>query len=205
MFTGLIEETGTITTIKQSSDSVKLAVTADVTVQGTNIGDSIAVNGCCLTATKVIRRGKSKGYEFNLLRETWNVTNLSMLKCGASVNLERALALGQRMGGHFVTGHVDALGKIRKWEKQGKDWLLNVDVPSALMSGLVLKGSIAVDGISLTVANLRKRSFSVWIIPHTRLNTNFRTRKVGDSVNLETDLLGKYVSVSYTHLRAHET
>jgi riboflavin synthase len=193
MFTGLIEETGTITTIKQSSDSVKLAVTADVTVQGTNIGDSIAVNGCCLTATKVIRRGKSKGYEFNLLRETWNVTNLSMLKCGASVNLERALALGQRMGGHFVTGHVDALGKIRKWEKQGKDWLLNVDVPSALMSGLVLKGSIAVDGISLTVANLRKRSFSAWIIPHTRLNTNFRTRKVGDSVNLETDLLGKYV------------
>ncbi|MEC7883719.1 MAG: riboflavin synthase [Verrucomicrobiota bacterium] len=193
MFTGLIEETGTITTIKQSSDSVKLAVTADVTVQGTNIGDSIAVNGCCLTATKVIRRGKSKGYEFNLLRETWNVTNLSMLKCGASVNLERALALGQRMGGHFVTGHVDALGKIRKWEKQGKDWLLNVDVPSALMSGLVLKGSISVDGISLTVANLRKRSFSVWIIPHTRLNTNFRTRKVGDSVNLETDLLGKYV------------
>ena len=193
MFTGLIEETGTITTIKQTSDSVKLAVTADVTVQGTNIGDSIAVNGCCLTATKVIRRGKSKGYEFNLLRETWNVTNLSMLKCGASVNLERALALGQRMGGHFVTGHVDALGKIRKWEKQGKDWLLNVDVPSALMSGLVLKGSIAVDGISLTVANLRKRSFSVWIIPHTRLNTNFRTRKVGDSVNLETDLLGKYI------------
>lgn len=193
MFTGLIEETGTITAIKQSSDSVKLAVTADVTVQGTNIGDSIAVNGCCLTATKVIRRGKSKGYEFNLLRETWNVTNLSMLKCGASVNLERALALGQRMGGHFVTGHVDALGKIRKWEKQGKDWLLNVDVPSALMSGLVLKGSISVDGISLTVANLRKRSFSVWIIPHTRLNTNFRTRKVGDSVNLETDLLGKYV------------
>ena len=193
MFTGLIEETGTITTIKQSSDSVKLAVTADVTVQGTNIGDSIAVNGCCLTATKVIRRGKSKGYEFNLLRETWNVTNLSMLKCGASVNLERALALGQRMGGHFVTGHVDALGKIRKWEKQGKDWLLNVDVPSDLMSGLVSKGSIAVDGISLTVANLRKRSFSVWIIPHTRLNTNFRTRKVGDSVNLETDLLGKYV------------
>ena len=193
MFTGLIEETGTITTIKQSSDSVKLAVTADVTVQGTNIGDSIAVNGCCLTATKVIRRGKSKGYEFNLLRETWNVTNLSMLKCGASVNLERALALGQRMGGHFVTGHVDALGKIRKWEKQGKDWLLNVDVPSDLMSGLVSKGSIAVDGISLTVANLRKRSFSVWIIPHTRLNTNFRTRKVGDSVNLETDLLGKYI------------
>lgn len=193
MFTGLIEETGTITAIKQSSDSVKLAVTADVTVQGTNIGDSIAVNGCCLTATKVIRRGKSKGYEFNLLRETWNVTNLSMLKCGASVNLERALALGQRMGGHFVTGHVDALGKIRKWEKQGKDWLLNVDVPSDLMSGLVSKGSIAVDGISLTVANLRKRSFSVWIIPHTRLNTNFRTRKVGDSVNLETDLLGKYV------------
>jgi len=193
MFTGLVEETGTITTIEHGSDTVRLTVAADVCLGGTIVGDSIAVNGCCLTATKVIKRGKSKGFEFNLLRETWDVTNLSALKRGALVNLERALALGQRVGGHFVTGHIDAVGKIRKWEKQGKDWLLDVDAPEGLMSGLVPKGSVAVDGISLTVAKLRKRGFAVWIIPHTRQVTNLRTRKVGASVNLETDLLGKYV------------
>ena len=193
MFTGLVEETGTITTIEHGSDSVTLAVAADVCLGDTQVGDSIAVNGCCLTATKITRRGKSRGFEFNLLRESWDVTNLSALKRGSVVNLERALALGQRMGGHFVTGHVDAVGKIRKWEKQGKDWLLDMDAPAGLMSGFVSKGSVAVDGISLTVAKLRKRGFAVWIIPHTRKVTNLRTRKVGDPVNLETDLLGKYV------------
>ena len=193
MFTGLVEETGTITTIEHGSDSVTLAVAADVCLGDTQVGDSIAVNGCCLTATKITLRGKSRGFEFNLLRESWDVTNLSALKRGSVVNLERALALGQRMGGHFVTGHVDAVGKIRKWEKQGKDWLLDMDAPAGLMSGFVPKGSVAVDGISLTVAKLRKRGFAVWIIPHTRKVTNLRTRKVGDPVNLETDLLGKYV------------
>ena len=193
MFTGLVEETGTITAIEQGRDFVTLAVAADVCLGDTQVGDSIAVNGCCLTATKITRRGKSRGFEFNLLRESWDVTNLSVLKCGSVVNLERALALGQRMGGHFVTGHVDAVGRIRNWEKQGKDWLLDVDTPPALMSGFVPKGSVAVDGISLTVAKLRKRGFVVWIIPHTRKVTNLRTRKVGDPVNLETDLLGKYV------------
>ena len=193
MFTGLVEETGTITAIEHSRDSVTLAVAAEVCLGDTQVGDSIAVNGCCLTTTKITLRGKSRGFEFNLLRESWDVTNLSVLKCGSVVNLERALALGQRMGGHFVTGHVDAVGRIRKWEKQGKDWLLDVDTPPALMSGFVPKGSVAVDGISLTVAKLRKRGFAVWIIPHTRKVTNLRTRKVGDPVNLETDLLGKYV------------
>ena len=193
MFTGLVEETGTITAIEHSRDSVTLAVAAEVCLGDTQVGDSIAVNGCCLTATKITLRGKSRGFEFNLLRESWDVTNLSTLKRGSVVNLERALALGQRMGGHFVTGHVDAVGRIRKWEKQGKDWLLDVDTPPALMSGFVPKGSVAVDGISLTVAKLRKRGFAVWIIPHTRKVTNLRTRKVGDPVNLETDLLGKYV------------
>jgi|TARA_B100001250_G_scaffold364275_1_gene344198 riboflavin synthase len=193
MFTGLVEETGRITEIDHSRDSVVITVSSDLCLSGTKIGDSIAVNGCCLTATKVFKRGNSKGFEFNLLRETWDVTNLKALKRGALVNLERALVLGQRMGGHFVTGHVDAVGKIRKWEKKGKDWLLEVDAPRSLMAGFVPKGSIAVDGISLTVAILRKRGFSVWIIPHTRKITNLRTRKVGDMLNLETDLLGKYV------------
>jgi len=193
MFTGLVEETGRITEIDHSRDSVVITVSSDLCLSGTKVGDSIAMNGCCLTATKVFKRGNSKGFEFNLLRETWDVTNLKALKRGALVNLERALVLGQRMGGHFVTGHVDAVGKIRKWEKKGKDWLLEVDAPRSLMAGFVPKGSIAVDGISLTVAILRKRGFSVWIIPHTRKITNLRTRKVGDMLNLETDLLGKYV------------
>ena len=189
MFTGLVEETGRIEAIEHGTNAVTLTVSADVCLGGTNAGDSIAVNGCCLTATKVTKRG----IQFNLLRETWDVTNFNALRCGSAVNLERALALGQRMGGHFVTGHIDAVGKIRKWEKRGKDWLLDVDTPGALMSGFVPKGSVAVDGISLTVANLRKRGFAVWIIPHTRQVTNLRTRKVGNPVNLETDLLGKYV------------
>lgn len=193
MFTGLVEETGRITEIDHRRDSVIIRISSDLCISGTNVGDSIAVNGCCLTATRVSKRGKSKGFEFNLLRETWDVTNLNALKQGTLVNLERALVLGQRMGGHFVTGHVDAVGKIRKWEKKGKDWLLDVDVPSRLMAGFVPKGSITVDGISLTVAIIRKRGFSVWIIPHTRQITNLRTRKVGDKLNLETDLLGKYV------------
>ncbi|MAE30450.1 MAG: riboflavin synthase [Verrucomicrobiales bacterium] len=192
MFTGLIEETGRVEAIEHGPDAVTLTVSAAVCLSGTSPGDSIAVNGCCLTATKVAKRGKTRGFQFNLLRETWDVTNLSALRRGSAVNLERALALGQRMGGHFVTGHIDAVGTIRKWEKQGKDWLLDVDVPAALMIGFVPKGSVAVDGISLTVAKLRKRGFAVWIIPHTRQVTNLRNRKVGDPVNLETDLLGKY-------------
>jgi len=193
MFTGLVEETGKITAIEHSSDSVTLTMSAHVCLGDTQVGDSISVNGCCLTATRIIQRGKLKGFEFNLLKESWNVTNLSALKRGSVVNLERALALGQRMGGHYVTGHVDTVGKINKWEKQGKDWLLDVDAPASLMNGFVLKGSVAIDGISLTVAKLRKRGFAVWIIPHTRKVTNLRTRKVGDAVNIETDLLGKYV------------
>ena len=192
MFTGLIEETGRVEAIEHGPDAVTLTVSADVCLGGTSPGDSIAVNGCCLTTTKVAKRGKSRGFQFNLLRETWDVTNLASLRRGSAVNLERALALGQRMGGHFVTGHVDAVGTICKWEKQGKDWLLDVDVPAALITGFVPKGSVAVDGISLTVARLRKRGFAVWIIPHTRQVTNLRNRKVADPVNLETDLLGKY-------------
>ena len=192
MFPGLIEETGKIEAIEHGADAVKLAVAAAVCLGGTNTGDSIAVNGCCLTVTKVTKRGKSRGIQFDLLRETWDVTNLNSLRPGSAVNLERALALGQRMGGHFVTGHVDAVGKVRKWKKQGNDWLLDVDAPASLMSGFVAKGSVAIDGISLTLAKVRKRGFAVWIIPHTRQVTNLRTRKVGDTVNLETDLLGKY-------------
>ena len=132
MFSGLIEETGKVEAIEPGRDAVTLTVSADICLDGTSPGDRIAVNGCCLTATKVAKRGQSRGFHFNLLRETWDVTNLGSLRRGSTVNLERALALGQRMGGHFVTGHIDAVGTIRKWEKQGKDWLLECQNPFLL-------------------------------------------------------------------------
>jgi riboflavin synthase len=131
--------------------------------------------------------------QFDLLKETWERTNLSATAPGASVNLERALAVGDRLGGHFVTGHVDGTGVITRWERSGTDHVLEVSAPKELRPYLVFKGSVAVDGISLTVAGVTKAGFRIWIIPHTLAKTSLRERKVGDAVNLEGDLLGKYV------------
>ena len=130
---------------------------------------------------------------FDLLHETWKRTNLQFAKVGALVNLERPLRADGRLDGHFVTGHIDGLGRIEKWERSGADHLLEVSAPSTIMRYVVSKGSIALDGISLTVAEVREERFVVWIIPHTYEGTAMRERKVGDAVNLETDILGKYV------------
>ena len=138
-------------------------------------------------------RGKHKLAQFDLLQETWKRTNLQFAKPGSLVNLERPVPADGRFGGHFVTGHIDGLGKITRWERAAQDHVLDVGAPPELMRHVVFKGSIAVDGISLTVAGVTKRSFRVWIIPHTYEVTALRERKVGDAVNLETDLLGKYV------------
>ena len=138
-------------------------------------------------------RGKHKLAQFDLLQETWKRTNLQFAKRGSLVNLERPVPADGRFGGHFVTGHIDGLGKITRWERAAQDHVLDVGAPPELMRHVVFKGSIAVDGISLTVAGVTKRSFRVWIIPHTYEVTALRERKVGDAVNLETDLLGKYV------------
>lgn len=192
MFTGIVEETGTVRSIEPVEQSIRLTVEARVAAQKVRLGDSIAVNGCCLTVVGLKGRGVRR-LEFDLLRETWDRTNLSAVKPGSVVNLERSLAVGGRLGGHFVTGHIDGTGTIQRWERQGKDHILEIAAPREVLQYVVFKGSIAVDGISLTVAGVSRKTFQIWIIPHTYEVTALRERSVGDRVNLEADLLGKYV------------
>jgi riboflavin synthase len=137
--------------------------------------------------------GKRRRAQFDLLNETWKRTNLQFGKEGALVNLERPLRANGELGGHFVTGHIDGLGKITRWERMGQDHVLDIQAPAEVMRYLVFKGSVAVDGISLTVAAVAQRGFRIWIIPHTYEVTALRERKAGGAVNLEADLLGKYV------------
>jgi riboflavin synthase len=193
MFTGIVEEAGVIEKITSTEKAIEMTVRARVCGRGVKVGGSVAVNGCCLTAVKVAARGKFKLIQFDLLQESWRRTNFQFAKIGSLVNLERSLRANGELGGHFVTGHVDGLGKIIRWERAGKDHLLDIAAPADVMRYVVFKGSIAVDGISLTVAGVSKRSFRIWIIPHTFDVTVLRERKVGDAVNLEADLLGKYV------------
>ncbi|MBI4661574.1 MAG: riboflavin synthase [Verrucomicrobia bacterium] len=193
MFTGIVEEAGTVDDIKQSQKAIELSVKARVCGRGVKTGDSIAVNGCCLTVTRrSVRPGRTL-LRFDLLQETWRRTNLQFVRPGSLVNLERSLCAGSPMGGHFVTGHIDTMGKITRWERSGTDWMLEISPPPELMRYVVFKGSIAVDGISLTVAAVRKKEFRIWIIPHTYEVTALRERRVGDAVNLEADMLAKYV------------
>jgi riboflavin synthase len=192
MFTGIIEETGTVEKIQRKGKAIVLTLRAGKTARGLPIGGSLAVNGCCLTATRITGKGKSKLIQFDLLDETWRRTNFQFLKTSSVVNLERPLRAGGEFGGHFVTGHIDATGKISRWEKSGADHVLDIAAPENVMRYVIEKGSIAIDGISLTVAAVSKKSFRVWIIPHTFEVTNLRTRKTGDAVNLEADMIGKY-------------
>ena len=193
MFTGIVEETGVIKAIKPTKKSIELTVQMNQCGRGLKLGASLAINGCCLTVVKLGSRGKSRLARFDLLKETWNRTNLQFAKSGSLVNLERPLRTDGDLGGHFVTGHIDGLGKIIRWERMGQDHVLDISAPPDVMRYIVFKGSIAVDGISLTVAGVNKKGFRIWIIPHTFEVTALRERKVGDAVNLEGDLLGKYV------------
>jgi riboflavin synthase len=192
MFTGIVQETGAVEKIERGKKSIALTVRAKISARGLKAGDSVAVNGCCLTVVKISARGKFKLVQFDLLQETWRLTNLQFTKPGSLVNLERPLRAGGEFGGHFVTGHVEGVGKIIRWEKSGADSVLEIAAPKAVMRYVILKGSIAIDGISLTVAGVGNTSFCVWIIPHTLAVTALRERKTGDAVNLEADLLGKY-------------
>jgi riboflavin synthase len=193
MFTGIVEETGTVERIKPTAKSIELTVRANLCGRGLKVGASLAVNGCCLTVVKVATRGKSKLAQFDLLKETWQRTNLQFAKPGSLINLECPLRTDGNLGGHFVTGHIDGVGKITKWERMGQDHVLDIAAPPEVMRYVVFKGSMAVDGISLTVAGVGKKSFRIWIIPHTYEVTALRERKTGDAVNLEADLIGKYV------------
>lgn len=193
MFTGIVEETGVVERVNPTDQAIELTVRPRLCAQGLKVGDSLAVNGCCLTAVKLSGRGAKKSVQFDLLQETWRRTNLQFVQPGSLVNLERSLRADSRLGGHFVTGHIDGLGRIQRWERSGQDWVLDIDAPPEVMRYVVFKGSIAVDGISLTVADVFKKGFRIWIIPHTWEVTALREREAGDAVNLEADLVGKYV------------
>jgi len=189
MFTGIVEESGRVIDFVEGERSSRLRVAANLILEGLSLGDSVAVNGCCLTMVEL----SNDTLMFDVLAETRRLTNLGALASGSLVNLERSLAFGGKLGGHFVTGHIDGPGKILEFERRGSDYFLRVSVPSGYNRYVIHKGSIAIDGISLTVAELDEHSLSVWLIPHTLTVTNLRDRAVGQQVNLEFDLLGKYV------------
>ena len=190
MFTGRVENVGKVISLTEMSESWRLELDLPFdSFDGLEAGSSLAVNGCCLTF-----REDSKGIaSFDLLDETLEKTNLGNLKQGSLVNLERSLLANGRLGGHFVTGHIDACGKIEVFEERGKNLYLQVQVPESFTQYLVDKGCIAVDGCSLTVCDVKDSSFAVWLIPHTLGKTNLMSKKVGDFLNLEFDLLAKYV------------
>jgi riboflavin synthase len=202
MFTGIVEEAGTVERIKPATKSIQLTVRTRLCVRGLKVGGSLAVNGCCLTVVKLGSREKDRLIQFDMLQETWRLTNLQFARPGSLVNLERPLRAAGEFGGHFVTGHIDGMGKIIRWERVGRDHVLDIAAPPEVMRYMVHKGSAAVDGISLTVAGVQKKSFRIWIIPHTFEITALRDRKVGDAINLEADLLGKYVEKFFTSRRA---
>ena len=189
MFTGIVEEAGQVEQIRAGRRSTELTVLASGIGPALRVGNSVAVNGACLTVIGA-RRGVLK---FDVLNETIQRTNLEFVQRGSLVNLERPLRADARLDGHFVLGHVDARGKVRRFERDGKDYVLDVGAPPAVMRYVVEKGSIAVDGISLTVAGVSRNWFRIWIIPHTREVTNLQAYRVGTCVNLEADILGKYV------------
>jgi len=189
MFTGIVEETGHVVAFTQHSASWRLQIAARAALQDVALGDSIAVNGCCLTVVEF----DAQHLYFDVLEETRRLTNFAALATGALVNLERSLRFDGKMGGHFVSGHIDGQGEIELLELRGKDTYLRVRVPAGSGRYLIHKGSIAIDGMSLTVAEVEGDSFAVWLIPTTLALINIRARRVGDRVNLEFDLLGKYV------------
>jgi riboflavin synthase len=189
MFTGLIEDVGVIGALRIETGSAVLTVKTKLSVASMPLGASIAVNGACLTVVK-----KTKGaFTVDVSPETLRRTNLDQLAVGSMVNLEQPMRLEERLGGHLVTGHVDGVGAVTAITKEGDFTIFSFRVAPALGGLLVAKGSVAVDGISLTVNQCRARDFSVAIIPFTLRHTNLRARRVGDKVNIETDLIGKYV------------
>ena len=189
MFTGIVEETGRVVAFVAGANSWRLQIAARAALSGVALGDSIAVNGCCLTVAAF----DSEHLFFDVLEESRRLTNFSELSAGAPVNLERSLRFDGKVGGHFVSGHVDGLGVIEILELRGKDTYLRVKAPAGSGRYLIHKGSIALDGMSLTVAEVEGDAFAVWLIPTTLEVTYVRARGVGQSVNLEFDLLGKYV------------
>lgn len=190
MFTGLVEEVGKIQSIKKSSVFGEITIQANVVLEGIKLGDSIAVNGICLTTI----RFDNKQFTVQVMKETLEKTSLAFLNAGMSVNLERALLPTTRLGGHFVSGHVDGLGKLEKISSEGPAKILYFSVSNEMTRFMVPKGSITIDGVSLTLIEVGSQHFTVGIIPHTQGASTLAGFKIGDQVNIETDMLGKYCS-----------
>lgn len=190
MFTGIIEELGTVADFQILPDAAYLTIDARKVLEDTQIGDSIAVNGVCLTVVSI----QETQFTVDVMAETLQKTSLSELTRGSKVNLERALQLSTRLGGHLVSGHVDGTGIIRKKTKVGIAEVFEIKASPSLLNYILPKGSIAIDGISLTVVNVDHQGFSVSLIPHTRQETTLGFKNAGSTVNLETDIIGKYVA-----------
>jgi riboflavin synthase len=195
MFTGLIEEVGSVISIRETERNKQLQIGAPRIAKKIRTGDSVAVNGCCLTLTA--HRGDQ--LTFDLLEETLNRTNLKTLRHKSPVNLERALTADGHIGGHFVQGHVDCASRVIAFEQSRGDYRLEVELPAEFARYVACKGSIAIDGASLTVAEVSPQSFVVWIIPHTKRHTNLDRAEAGALVNLEFDILAKYVERMLSH------
>lgn len=189
MFTGIIEELGCVKSIRKGAASAVLCIEAPSILADTRIGDSIATNGVCLTVTS----NDGNSFTADVMHETLRRSSLGQLVAGSKVNLERAMALGERFGGHIVSGHIDGTGKILRIERDDNAYWYSVSAPQSILRLIIEKGSVAIDGISLTVAAVERDSFKVSVIPHTRAVTNLGSKKPGDTVNLENDIIGKYV------------
>jgi riboflavin synthase len=189
MFTGIIESLGTIKAIKSSGQGKHITIDADISFDQVKVGDSIAVDGACLTATVI----QGNRFDVDVSPETVSKTTLGSIKIGDRVNLERALQLNARIDGHLVSGHIDGLGVVGQKKVSDNAILIDFTVPNHLLRYMIPKGSIAVDGISLTINKCSEKGFDVSIIPHTSKLTNIGLKKAGDKVNIETDMIGKYV------------
>ncbi len=189
MFTGIIEELGKISEFEKRADGARVKISAQIVTENTNGGDSIAVNGVCLTAIDV----KENSFAADVSNETLRRSTLGKLKVGAKVNLERAVTPTTRLGGHLVQGHIDATGKFLSATQEGDFWTVCVGFPPEIAKYLIYKGSISVEGISLTIANLSRDSFEIAVIPKTWNQTNLHALQNGDAVNLEVDMIAKYV------------
>ena len=189
MFTGLVEEVGTVQSVLKGTKSAKIVVNAHKVLDKVQLGDSIATNGVCLTVTDFT----SHSFSMDVMAETMRNTNLKNLVSGSKVNLERALRLGDRLGGHLVSGHIDGMGTIQDFEKEDNAVWISISTSPEILRYIVPRGSVGIDGISLTVAYVDERIFKVSVIPHTKEVTTLLTKKSGDEVNLECDIVGKYI------------
>lgn len=190
MFTGLVEETGTVLFIRRTGSSIKLGLRTDITFSDLKIGDSLCVNGVCLTITE---KRNDKAVFVDVTPETFSKTNFNSLLIGQKVNLERAMKADGRFGGHIVSGHIDGTGKIKEIKKNGNSYEYCFSASKELLEGMVKKGSVTINGISLTIADLTENTFTIAVIPHTLKNTNLEFLKENSTVNIECDILGKYV------------